>query len=230
MIGRSERRIFKRDPDCEEGVDAMEFRLTYEGLLLGASRDNKRAKHKHEVRRAFHPQLKRLHSLHPAFDHFQPTTQAEVNEAEFVKAVYKAEGRTLLHEKLANFSRCGYRFLPLATRDMSLLCSVHILFLRPDVPGGVIRSGDIDNRMKTIFDALRMPSGKDELGGYDTPSKGEDPFFCLLEDDSLISQASIETDTLLQPTGPDWEANDARLVLTVRLSPYRVTWGNIGFG
>jgi len=113
---------------------------------------------------------------------------------------------------------------------MSLLCSVHILFLRPDVPGGVIRSGDIDNRMKTIFDALRMPSGKDELGGYDTPSKGEDPFFCLLEDDSLISQASIETDTLLQPTGPDWEANDARLVLTVRLSPYRVTWGNIGFG
>jgi hypothetical protein len=35
----------------------MEFRLTYEGLLLGASRNNTRASHKHEIRRVLHHQL-----------------------------------------------------------------------------------------------------------------------------------------------------------------------------
>jgi hypothetical protein len=84
--------------------------------------------------------------------------------------------------------------------------------------------------MKTIFDALRLPSNRDELGGYVSPVEGEEPFFCLLEDDSLISHAAIETDTLLQPTGASWQANDARLVVTIRLSPYRVTFGNIVFG
>jgi hypothetical protein len=102
--------------------------------------------------------------------------------------------------------------------------------LRPDLPGRAIQSGDINNRMKTIFDALRLPNNKDELGGYDLPSEGEDPFFCLLEDDSMISHAAVETDTLLQPIGDSWRPNDARLVVTVRLSPYRVTFGNIGFG
>ena len=42
------------DPD--EG-ERLEFRLTYEGLLLGASRTDTRAQHKHEIRKAFHPQL-----------------------------------------------------------------------------------------------------------------------------------------------------------------------------
>jgi hypothetical protein len=133
-------------------------------------------------------------------------------------------------EIVKKYERCGYKFFPLTTRDLALLCSVRILFLRPDIPGGAIRSGDIDNRMKTIFDALRLPSNKDELGGYDNPDEDEEPFFCLLEDDSLISHAEFETDTLLQPTGAEWDANDARLIITIRLSPYRVTFGNIGFG
>ena len=38
----------------------MKFRLTYEGRLLG----NGRAQHKHKIRRAFHPQLKRLWEVH----------------------------------------------------------------------------------------------------------------------------------------------------------------------
>jgi hypothetical protein len=221
VIGRPEKLILKRDPDCEGARDIMEFRLTYEGLLLGSSRDSKRTKHKHELRRVFQRQLRRLFGVHPAFRNFRP---AEANIAAGLLGsdpVYRSV--------LARFERCGYRFFPLATRDLSLLCSVSILFLRPDVPGGVIRSGDIDNRMKTIFDALRMPASKDELGGYDVPEAEEEPFFCLLEDDSLISHAEVETDTLLQPTGAQWEANDARLVITIRLSPYSVMLENLAF-
>jgi hypothetical protein len=43
----------------------MEFRLTYEGKLMGASRNNMRASHKHELRRVFHKQLLRLWQIQP---------------------------------------------------------------------------------------------------------------------------------------------------------------------
>jgi len=110
-----------------------------------------------------------------------------------------------------------------------LLCAIHILFLRLDEPGAVLSSGDLDNRLKTIFDALRLPRDKVEAGGYD-PDEDEDPFFCLLEDDSLINHASVEADTLLQPTGEVLDRNDSRLVITVKLTPYRVTMDNLAFG
>ena len=43
-----------------EGKDVLEFRLLYQGKLLGASRGDPRAEHKHVLRREFHKQLKRL--------------------------------------------------------------------------------------------------------------------------------------------------------------------------
>jgi hypothetical protein len=230
VIGCPEIVTIKRDPDFGKERDLMEFRLTYEGVLLGASKNNTRAAHKHEIRRVFHKQLKRLFELHPAFSTVRPTSQEEINELGVESGAFnRIHDHQRYEARLAEFERCGYRFFPLATREWSLMCSVQILFLRPDVPGGAIQSGDIDNRLKTIFDALRIPSGKSELGGYDTPQDGENPFFCLLEDDSLISHASIETDTLLQPTGIAWDKNDTRLVITVRLSPYARIWGNVGF-
>lgn len=203
----------------------MEFRLTYEGILYGASRSNTRAKHKHEVRKVFHKQLRRLMEQHPAFERYHPQKVEENTVSQAARENREREYNSVI----SKFSRCCYKFFPLATREFSLMCSVRILFLRPDTPGGAIRSGDIDNRMKTIFDALRLPNSVEELGGYALPGADEEPFFCLLEDDSLISHAEIETDTLLQPTGAEWNANDARLIVTVRLSPYRVTFQNIGF-
>jgi len=201
----------------------MEFRLTYEGILLGASRNNNtRAKHKHEIRKKFHPQLKILYDIHPAFEYYRVPRE---EKDERIIGEIKKRFDNMINE----FERYGYYFFPIATRRLSLLCSVSILFLRPDVPGGVIQSGDIDNRMKTIFDALKVPKTKEELGGYDTPGEDEKPFFCLLEDDSLISHAAVQTDTLLQPTGVSDARNDARLVLTVRLSPYRVSFQNLVF-
>jgi hypothetical protein len=225
VIGCPERVTLARDPDYDpkDGL-AVEFRLTYEGILLGASRNSPRPKHKHEIRKTFHKQLRQLFKLHPAFDmyHFR-----EVDEPGYQNLDYN--NRIRYEEAISNFERGEFRFFPLATRNLSLLCGINILFLRPDVPGTIISSGDIDNRLKTIFDALRMPRDKAEAAGY-SPDADEDPFFCLLEDDSLISHVSVETDTLLQPTGASWERNDSRLVITVRLAPYRVTTLNLAFG
>ena len=106
--------------------------------------------------------------------------------------------------------------MPLATRDLELLCSIEVLYLRQGTPGGLLnRVGDIDNRLKTLFDALSMPQDRLQLGPFLTPDVGEEPFFCLLEDDSIITKATVESDTLLEAVSNPPDPNDARVVITV---------------
>jgi hypothetical protein len=99
-----------------------------------------------------------------------------------------------------------------------LICSLSILFLRTDAPGAIVNSGDVDNRLKTLFDGLRMPTNKDEV--RHGPSDDEKPFFVLLEDDKLITHLSVETDTLLEQVSEHWDDNDVRLIISVKVKPY----------
>lgn len=205
----------------------MQFRLTYEGALFGASRTDTRAKHKHDIRRVFHPQIKRLWEI---TNHLLPDEQPIPTGPGFlVNSEPVSPPRIPRWKVLADLYRHGgYRFVPLVTRDLSLLCALEILFLRPSHPGAVIKSGDIDNRLKTVFDALRMPK-EGEIGSCGSPAENEDPFYCLLEDDELINRVSVETDSLLQPTAANVGNNDSRLVITVTIRPSQVIIKNIGF-
>jgi hypothetical protein len=99
------------------------------------------------------------------------------------------------------YSLYGYNFVPLVTRDLCLICGIDVLFLRPDPPGAVLRSGDIDNRIKTLLDSLRLPDANEDYIN-NTPLVGETSFYCLLEDDKLITSLSVETDQLLERTSP----------------------------
>jgi len=202
----------------------MDFRLTFEGPLNGPTGGNSRVAHKHDIRKKFHRQLKRLWEVNP-FLNSKWTTVWDQNK--HLESTYGASRATLL---APHFRRGAFTFIPLVERDLSLLCSINILFLRPDQPGDTLKSGDIDNRLKTIFDALCIPQHLEQLGGITKPDEGEEPFFCLLEDDSLITHLSVETDMLLQPTGERFDVNDARLVITVKIRPYNVNPGNQGFG
>jgi hypothetical protein len=202
------RRVFLWDEYAEPNQVEMQFRLTYEGELLANNsgrQDLARAPHKHAMRKIFHQQLKRLWGIHPV-----------LKELATVK-MYHQRGITLLEHTAANFHQNGYRFVPLVTRELCLICKLEILMLRHGEPGGVISAGDIDNRVKTLLDALRKPRSANELGGA-TPADDEDPFFCLLEDDGLVTHLAVETDTLLEPvTGKD---SDVRLVIDVTLGRY----------
>ena len=131
----------------------------------------------------------------------------------------------LLSEK---FSQGDFKFVPMVTREEQLVCSLDVLFLRPGMPGGAVQSGDIDNRLKTVFDALRIAQNESELAGS-APLEGEQPFFCLLEDDSLIEKVSVESDLLLEPIGELFAPNDARLVISVSVRPTIVTYDNLRF-
>jgi hypothetical protein len=105
-----------------------------------------------------------------------------------------------------------------------------ILFLRRDIPGSALEAGDIDNRVETIIDTLRKPKGAQELRGNENPLPTEDPFFCLLQDDKLVSGFSVETDTLLDEIVPgDEDKRMAKVVISVELRPYFPTYFNLAF-
>jgi hypothetical protein len=204
----------------------MEFRLTYDGELLAdsersAAKRRSLADHKHEIRKRFHPQLTRLWDITPF-----------LRDPQSGPDVLLARGPELPDHSVdalaTEFSEFDYRFVPLVTQKMKLLCGLEILFLRNEPPGAVLRSGDLDNRLKTLFDALRKPARPAELGQYVTPATDEDPFFCLLEDDSLITKVSVETDTLLEAVKGD--PNDVRVTITVRIRPYQMHVGNMMLG
>jgi hypothetical protein len=54
------RTIIRSDPDYPAEDATMRFHLTYEGSLHGSSTKSPRARHKQEIRKVFHRQLKRL--------------------------------------------------------------------------------------------------------------------------------------------------------------------------
>jgi hypothetical protein len=196
------------DPYADWESELMQFRLTYEGPLLSDTTKGEkaagRAKHKQEIRKVFHEQLKRLWKIHPVLS----KNYTGIDVSYFLVTEhdqFSHDPETLG----ARFERNGYNFVPMVTRGLGVHCALDILFL---------------------VDGLKMPRDLSELGEYATPNEDEKPFFCLLEDDSLITRLSVEADTLLQPIGPMPNANDARVVLTVTVRPYVMTPLNHEFG
>jgi hypothetical protein len=181
----------------------MNFRLIYQGRLPAVSRNDTRAQDKHRIRKALHPQLRELWKADRYLNGY------------FMRAEEKG---CLRYQMLADqYARCGYRFLPLVGADAGdEACALDILFLRRDQPGDLVRhGGDIDNRMKVLLDALRMPEECQEVCG-ELPTEDQDPFFCLLRDDKLITELKIVTDRLLTPTATDEHIHDVYLVIHVR--------------
>jgi len=212
------------EPEC-----GMEFRLTYAGPVM--SRRFPGADHKQEIRKVFHAQLKNWWQVNPYLKHGMPVEFGYDTSANPAYHVAKSHQIPLVDWVANNFPMGQYRFVPLVRKDLGLLCSIDILFMRPGHPGGIIRPsrGDLDNRVKTVIDALRKPENMSELGVYSAPQVGEDPFFCLLEDDSLITRLTVETDVLLEPVSPIPKHSDARLLITVRLRPYNSNPANADF-
>ena len=78
--------------------------------------------------------------------------------------------------------------------------------------------GDIDNRLKTLFDALRVPGVPQEIASNTRPSSANEPHFTLLEDDALIARINVETDRLLAAPDP----SQVRLIIRVNIRASRV--------
>jgi len=234
----------------------LKFRLTYEGVLFASqpskdfcpkgdcpikaqSRQVKMADHKQELRKHFHQQLKQIWETNPVLKDLKVMSGhplASHRPISDSRAYLGGELNLHIKDHLADrYGQFGYKFCPMVIEDFKLLCSLDILFLRRDVPGNALEKGDLDNRIKTLIDGLKKPKSKRALGKYETPSEGEEPFFVLLEDDSMVSGFSVETDQLFDPPiikdgrVVDNDDNRVRVVITVTLRPYEATFFNLSF-
>lgn len=218
----------------------MKFRLTYEGELRptqGEARGSQRnplAQHKWEIRKVFHDQLKHLWAVNPTLRNWKEPRKSFFAAMETAKKegrdISGSEQEPFVDIMADSYVNFGHKFVPLAHKNLNLICSLDILFLRRDIPGSAIHAGDIDNRIKTLIDTLRMPKSSNEMAGSDVALLGNEPFFCLLEDDDQVSHFAVETDTLLDPpSAGEEDIRRAKLIITVEIRPYLVTWGGLGF-
>jgi hypothetical protein len=169
----------------------VEFRLIYRGELPSATRGNGRTEDKHRIRCEFNKQLRVLWSENRIL---RPWEEPRPD------ITHIPPGAGLSYTRALKYERCGKLFLPLIDEEHGLACSLDILFLRRDNPGGfIVSGGDIDNRIKTLFDALRVPDKCDELPPNWVPKDDEQPLYCLMEDDKLITKVTVTTDHLILP-------------------------------
>jgi hypothetical protein len=156
----------------------MRFMLHYRGPL----RSNGNSEHKHELRRHFHVQLKRLWEQKPLAEMPKwlqdPRDPSEYN---FLRPI----GQLV--------------FAPLVTEEANAVVELNLTMLRPEQPGGLLtQGGDIDNRLKSLFDALSMPRHENALPRQQGSLVSERPLFCLVEDDNLVTSVAVRTEQLLE--------------------------------
>lgn len=168
----------------------MELTLYYRGELGS----NKKPIHKQILRRSFHQQLSVLWQQDP--------WQAERWRWDTENKIYQVhkDSKNLENVDIKR-SIGGFTFVPIINQKIFMVADINIQMLRTE-PAGTLsaQSGDLDNRVKTLFDALRMPNKAQDLPKGDMPKKNETPFFCLLEDDALIHKFSVTTHRWLDAT------------------------------
>jgi hypothetical protein len=180
----------------------MEFKLTYSGDMLRPQqvRGNARKQEKHALRLHFHEQLERIWR---SDTRYSPISAEQLGDAVHAKGIWDVQRNaekkipyfkeTPLRGFLYQRRLAGYRFVPMITRVMEAYCHLRILLRRPIRPGTIVYSGgDLDGRLKTLFDALAMPPQLQDLPEQITGS--DDLCLCLLEGDELITGLSIDSE------------------------------------
>src|SRR6266545_4626061 len=123
---------------------------------------------KHKLRLEFHGQLMKMWKQSLVLKSINPEDLERVVEngkdGRRFDVTRNAEGKVKLYQDtpLRGFmyqrKLQGYRFVPLITETMEAHCHLAITFRRPMKPKSIIYAGgDLDGRLKTLFDALAMP-------------------------------------------------------------------------
>lgn len=153
----------------------MEFYLKYDGPL----KSNAGPKDKHRIREYLYPQMKKLWDIEPL----------KSCKSQFL-GIYDSQSVLIEID--------GITFAPLVSKKHKFICQLDITMLWPEEQGVISKvGGDIDNRLKTLFDALQCPD-VNQIKPVKERFADKQPFFCLLENDKLITSVNIKTHTLLR--------------------------------
>jgi hypothetical protein len=208
----------------------MRFHLVYHGRLPGSGNSSK-PDIVRDIRDAFHPQLEELWKTHSALRRLRRTAIVHkesyglaVSESPFdvERDVETYPARDNEIDLSAPIQRGEKSFRPLIRKSLDLNCQLKINFLRQEDPGSlVLQGGDLDNRIKTLFDALRIPDANVE----DRYPQRQNYTFCLLESDALISDFDVSSGRLLFPerTHP----HEVHLLIEVTVRVLRVGQWNL---
>ncbi|MEO6882541.1 MAG: hypothetical protein ABI199_00800 [Bacteroidia bacterium] len=153
----------------------MEFTLFYKGIIKSGNHNS--VENKNDIRQKIHEQLVTLRNYPPLNIRADLFKKSEFPD--FHKTVNK------------------YDFFFLVSDKWNMYVELDLKILIPHDYKGF---GDIDNKLKTLFDALRPPKDSSELPSSWTPTSTQNPMLCLLEDDDLIFKVNIDTDYLLDTT------------------------------
>ena len=157
----------------------MRFRLHYRGPL----KPNGKPKHKQNIRSHFHHQLNDLWNQLPLSGQASQLLDPEYQY-------------NILKKRKDRF------YSSVINEKMSLIAQLDITLLRPEPPGSIISiGGDIDNRIKTLLDALTIPK-EEQIVNADNAHEEDCTVHCLMEDDHLVTGLNIAVDRLLGSDNP----------------------------
>lgn len=179
----------------------MEFTLTYKGKLPSGDKANKEDKHR--IRMAFHPQLKTLWTL-PPLSYCSSYKEKEVS--------WEGEERYQDEPNPGNFDfgslpyvvtdMNGFKFVSIVHKSLAVVAELDVRFFFPSsdiVSSTSIIIRDVDNKLKTLFDGLRIPQQSQEIPEDWIQDEEQNPLYCLLEDDGLIAKVSVSSGYSLKP-------------------------------
>jgi hypothetical protein len=159
----------------------MRFHLSYEGPLPSSGNDD-----------AKRPRPAKLKAVWAIRDYIKLQLDVLFKTHSALQG-RSAESRVLRHALIPPVIVGGHQFFPLAKSSFKVKCGLEITMLvNHDIASVLTQTGDLDNRLKTLFDGLRCPVGQQEIKGFRGAKREDDDYVCLLEDDALITSLKIE--------------------------------------
>jgi hypothetical protein len=201
------RSILKTKPD------EMRFQLTFDGDLpsVGNSPPPRRPAKVAVIWTLRHAISAQLESL---WEHHH-----------LLRGVGGTQARAAANTLRQPIKRCGHEFVAIVRPALKLKCELCVNMLVNHSLGSLVTGiGDLDNRVKTLLDALRVPKDPQEFK-HVTLAPGLYP--CLLEDDAMITALHITTDRYL--ACPSTSPQHVRLQISVSVLPAENDFSNEAF-
>jgi hypothetical protein len=182
-----------------------QFTLRFGGHVPSGARGGK-AEEKHNLRVHFSDQIHRKWQKIKALNQYLEMHMPIVEDHRSGRFCKPSNGDELL--PFFGVKRSGLTIFPMISAHNALMCELSI-FMSVMEPRLLEPKGDLDNRVKFIFDALRMPHEDQEIPA--SACSGSDQLYCLLEDDSLIRKFSVEAEEAI--SSPLTESIEIRVTI-----------------